>query len=217
MSRRNSSTLKDLYDLFILTPWWVPLAVASLVYVLFSFVIPAFDRNSIWNFLSNIVGNYLSSLILLVGVCSWIGKWWRKKHQLNYNLSDSIRRKTNDNYVASGLLTLPWWGFSIIGVFLSLCVYQLFSHLNINISGGVLLNLSLFNLILIPIILFAAGYMSYSVYIAKENRNNCWRSNRASILSTNYLGGNSRFSSVNTIEGWDIRLLIMLTLEQMVA
>lgn len=122
------------------------------------------------NLLSKIVGNYLSSLILLVGVCSWIGKWWRNTHELNANMSAGIRRKTNDSYLASGLVTIPWWNFPIIGMILCTIIYSFTISHPISVGSSLSISMAPLNIFLIPFILVSSCIMAYQSYTITNGR-----------------------------------------------
>ncbi len=171
MSRRNSSTLHDLYELFVLSPWWVPLPAAALVYLVLSLIVPALNsKDLLIPVFSKMAGNYLSIIILLVGVFSWIGKLWRNKHELNANMSDGIRRKTNDGYVANGLLGIPWWSYPIIGIILCTVFYYYTTYNPVSLGSGFAMSLAPLNIFFIPVILFATGIMAYKTYTIRNDR-----------------------------------------------
>jgi len=83
MNRRKNTFLDDLYKLFLVLPWWVPLIAAAVVFLLLVFLLPAAITASMRApdilLSSKIFGYAFTIIILVAGITSWITRWMRSR------------------------------------------------------------------------------------------------------------------------------------------
>ena len=91
--KKQETTLDVLDDIFSMLPWWVPLPVAGLCYVVLRFLVPLIwhEKGMAAQLISPVsvmLAPYVAGMILLVGVNAWFGKARRRAlldHQTGLN------------------------------------------------------------------------------------------------------------------------------------